>query len=173
MKRHTVNTKHPRYRVPDYPRGQGHGTQPRGSNMAGVTPPFSGQTFHQEIDSLAEHGNLDRLQIELEYQEHVHGKVGQITGKKMNRTKEMAYIKKKMNQVHKSKRLSMSTIRYRAINAGSHFFERIRRPEDRDVKKWVTYDKKTGKNIVNVKKRSGRVIQYSFDETTDRLTPLA
>jgi len=27
MKRHTVHTKHPRYRVPNYPRGQGEGTQ--------------------------------------------------------------------------------------------------------------------------------------------------
>ena len=65
-------------------------------------------------------------------------------------------------------KLDYSTMRYRAINAGSHFFERSTTRFFKDIGKWATYDRETDTNFIKVRKANGEVVVYKFyPETND------
>ncbi len=66
-------------------------------------------------------------------------------------------------------KLDYSTMRTRAINAGSHFFERPTTRFFKDVRKWATYDKETDTNYIKVRKANGEIVVYKFYPETDDL----
>ena len=66
-------------------------------------------------------------------------------------------------------KLDYGTMRARAINAGSHFFERSTTRFFKDVRKWATYDKETDTNYIKVRKANGEVLAYKFYPETDDL----